>query len=148
MVHTTRHTTKGVVKQLRCVYGRKPGWHNCLYWLRVEFLANGEVVEYWNGEEQTTSIFCPQRAAPLKDAQVQDAIKEGVLDGLKPERIIMKLEWLGLPVPSCRSLYNKIAYIRRTLTQNSSEFSTKDLRGWAETLSGSTGEDEALVISQ
>ena len=43
-------------------------------------------------------------------------------------------------------MYNKIAYIRRTLTQYSSEFSTKDLRGWAETLSGSTGEDEAFVI--
>ena len=43
-------------------------------------------------------------------------------------------------------MYNKIAYIRRTLTQYSSEFSTKDLRGWAETLSGSTGEDEAFAI--
>ena len=82
----------------------------------------------------------------MKDAQVQDAIKEGFLDGLKPEQIIMKLERLGLPVPSHRSLYNKIAYIRRTLTQCSSEFTTKDLRGWAETLSGSTGEDEAFVI--
>ena len=30
--------------------------------------------------------------------------------------------------------------------QYSSEFSTKDLRGLAETMSGSTGEDEALVI--
>ena len=58
----------------------------------------------------------------------------------------MKLERLGLPIPSRRSLCNKIAYIRRTLTQYSSEFSTKDLRGWTETLSGSTGEDEAFVI--
>ena len=56
------------------------------------------------------------------------------------------MERLGLPVPSRRSLYNKIAYIRRTLTQYSSEFSTKDLRGWAETLNGSTSEDEAFVI--
>ena len=32
------------------------------------------------------------------------------------------------------------------MTQYSSEFSTKDLRGWAETLSGSIDEDEALVI--
>ena len=58
----------------------------------------------------------------------------------------MKLEQLGLPAPSCKSLYSKIAYIRGTLTQYSSEFSTKDLKGWAETLSGSTKEDEALVI--
>ena len=58
----------------------------------------------------------------------------------------MKLEPLGLFVPSRKSFYNKIAYFRRTLTQYSSEFSTKDLKGWAETLSGSTDEDEALVI--
>ena len=58
----------------------------------------------------------------------------------------MILERLGLPVPSRRSLYNKIAYIRRTLTQYSSEFSTKDLRGWGETLSGSIGEDGAFAI--
>ena len=147
VVHTTRHSTKGVVKQLCCIYRWKPGWHNCLYRLRVEFLANGEVVEYWNREEHDHKQILPLRAAPLKDAQVQDAIKEGVLDGLKPEQIIMKLEQLGLPVPSRKSLYNKIAYIRRTLTQYSSEFSTKDLKGWAETLSGSTGEDEAFVIS-
>ena len=86
------------------------------------------------------------RVAPLKDAHVQDAIKEGVLDGLKPEQIIMKLEQLGRPVPSYRSLSNKIAYVRRTLTQYSSELSIKILRGWSETLSGSTSDNEALVI--
>ena len=73
------------------------------------------MVEYWNGEEHDHKQILPLRAAPLKDAQVQDAIKEGVLDGLKPEQIIMKLERLGLPVPSHRSVYNKIAYIQRTL---------------------------------
>ena len=51
-----------------------------------------------------------------------------------------------MPIPSHKSLCNKIAYIRRTLTQYSSEISAKDLKGWAETLSSSTGEDEALVI--
>ena len=58
----------------------------------------------------------------------------------------MKLEWLGLLVPSHRLLYNIIAYIRRTLKQYSLEFGTKDLRGWAAILSGCTSEDEALVI--
>ena len=133
-------------KQLRCIYGRKPGWHNCLYRLQVEFLANGEVVEYWNGEEHDHKQILPLRVAPLKDAQVQDAIKEGGLDGLKLERMIMKLERLGLPIPSCRFLYNRIAYIRRTLTQYSSESNTKDLRGWAETLSCSIGETKVFVI--
>ena len=51
VVHTTRHTTKGVVKHLCCICGWTPGWQSCLYWLRVEFLANREVVEYCNGEE-------------------------------------------------------------------------------------------------
>ena len=53
----------------------------------------------------------------LRDEQVQHTIKEAVLDGLKPERIIMKLERLGLPVPSRRSLYNRVAYLRRTVTK-------------------------------
>ena len=109
-------------------------------------MANGEVVEYWNREEHDHKQILPLQAAPLEDAQVPDAIKEGVLDGLKPEQKIMKLEWHGLPAPSRRSLYNKTAFIRRTLTLYSSKFSTKDLRRWAETLSGSTSEDEALVI--
>lgn len=39
-----------------------------------------------------------------------------------------------------------MVYFRRTLTQYSSEFSTKDLRGWVEPLSGSTGKDEAFII--
>ena len=59
VVHTTKHTTKRVVKQLGCIYGRKLGWHNCLYWLWVEFLANGEVVEYWNGEEHDHKQILP-----------------------------------------------------------------------------------------
>ena len=92
MVHTTRHTTKGVVKQLHCIYGQKFGWHNCLHWLLVEFLANGEVMEYWNGEEHDHQQILPLQVAPLKDAEYQDAIKEGVLDGLKPKQIIMKME--------------------------------------------------------
>ena len=104
------------------------------------------MVEYWNGEEHDHQQILPQQVAPLKVAEVQNAIKEGVLDGLRPERIIMKLERHRLPIPNHRSLYNKIAYIRRTQTQDSSEFGTKDLREWAESLSGSTGEDEALVI--
>ena len=104
------------------------------------------MVEYWNGEEHDHEQILPLQVAPSKDAQVQDAIKEGVLDGLKPEQIIMKLEWFGLPILSHKSLCNKIAYFRRTLTQYSSKFSTKDLRGWAETLSGSTSKDEALII--
>ena len=39
-----------------------------------------------------------------------------------------------------------MVYSKRTLTQYSSEFSTKDLRGWVEPLSGSIGEDEAFII--
>ena len=66
VVHTTRHTTKGVVKQLRCIYGWKLGCHNCLYRLRVEFLESGEVVEYWNGEDHKQILSL--RASPLKDA--------------------------------------------------------------------------------
>ena len=59
-----------------------------------------------------------------------------------------RIPFLGIQpsnVPSSGSL-EQIAYIRRTLTQYSSEFSTKDLRRWAETLSGSASEDEAFVI--
>ena len=48
-------------------------------------MANGEVVEYWNGEEHDHKQILPLPAAPLKDALVQNAIKEGILDGLKPE---------------------------------------------------------------
>ena len=61
---------------------------------------------------------------PLKHVRVQRAIKEGVLDGLIPKRIIIKLEQQRLPIPSLKALYNKVAYIRRTLTktiQNSIE---------------------------
>ena len=83
-------------------------------------MANWEVVECRNGEEHDHKQILPLRAALLKDAQIQDASKEGFLDGLKPKRIIMKLEWLGRLVPSHRSLYNKMAYIKRTLTQYSS----------------------------
>ena len=54
-------------------------------------------------------------------------------------------DWSGL---GCLSqaidfLYNKTAYIRRTL---SLKFSTKDIKGWAKTLSGSTSKDEAPII--
>ena len=105
-------------------------------------------MQSWNGEDHYHQKHLVSQVAPLKDAQVQSAIKEGVLDGLMPERIVMKLERHGLPVPSHRALYNKIAYIRRTLTKDSSKFNTKDLRDWAETLSGSIDEDAALVIGQ
>ena len=105
-------------------------------------------MQSWNGEDHYHQKHLVSQVAPLKDAQVQSAIKEGVLDGLMPERIVMKLERHGLPVPSRRALYNKIAYIRRTLTKDSSKFNTKDLRDWAETLSGSIDEDAALVIGQ
>ena len=59
VVHTTRHTTKGFVKQLRCIYGRKPGWHNFLYQLQVEFLENGRWWSIGMGRSMTTSKFCP-----------------------------------------------------------------------------------------
>ena len=49
---------------------------------------------------------------------------------------------------SRRAFYNKLAYISRTLTKYSLKFNTKDLRDWAETLSGSIDEDAALVIGQ
>ena len=148
VLHNTRYTTKGALKTFRCTYAKKAGWHHCPNQLRVEFLAGGQVVQSWNGEDHYHQKNLVSQVAPLKDAQVQSAIKEGVLDGLMPERIVMKLERHGLPVPSRRALYNKIAYIRRTLIKDSSKFSTKDLRDWAETLSGSIDEDAALVIGQ
>ena len=88
------------------------------------------------------------QVAPLKDTWVQSAIKEGFLDGLMPKRIIMKLEQHGLPVPSRKASYNKIAYIRRTLTMDSSKFNTKDLKDWDEAFSGSTHEDATLITGQ
>ena len=60
----------------------------------------------------------------------------------------MKLERHGLPAPRCKALYNKIAYMRRTLTMDSSKFNSKDLKDWAEALSGSIDEDATLVIGQ
>ena len=82
------------------------------------------------------------------DGQVQSTIKKVVFNGLKPEKIIMKLERLGLPIPSRKSLYNRIAYLWRIVIKNSSEFNTKDLRDWAETLSFTLEEDAPLVIGQ
>ena len=83
----------------------------------------------------------------LRDEQVQNTIKEAILDSLNPKRIIVKLDQLRLPVLSCKSLYNRIAYLQRTVAIDSSEFSTKDLRDWAETLSCTLEEDASLVIS-
>ena len=60
----------------------------------------------------------------------------------------MKLERLGFLVPSRRSLYNRIAYLCRTITKDSSDFNTKDLRDWAETLSCTLEENATLVIGQ
>ena len=148
VTHFSKNTTRGVVKILRCAYGKKVGWHKCPYKLRVEHLPGGEVVECWNGEEHHHQQVMALQVPALRDEQVQHTIKEAVLDGLKPERIIMKLERLGLPVPSRRSLYNRVAYLRRTVTKDSSEFSTKDLRDWAETLSCTLEEDAPLVIGQ
>ena len=148
VTHFSKNTTRGVVKILRCAYGKKVGWHKCPYKLRVEHLVGGEVVECWNGEEHHHQQIMALQVPALRDEQVQQTIKEAVLDGLKPERIIMKLERLGLPVPSRRSLYNRIAYLKRTVTTDSSEFSTKDLRDWAETLSSTLEEDAPLVIGQ
>ena len=63
--------------------------------------------------------------------------KEGILDGLMPERIFMKLERYGLPIPSCKALYNRVAYIRRTLTIDNLKFNTKDLRDLDKAFKGS-----------
>ena len=84
----------------------------------------------------------------LRDEHVQNTIKEAVLDGLKPERVIIKWERLELPVPSRRSLCNRIAYLWKTIKKDSSEFSTKDLRDWAETLSCTIEEGAPFVIGQ
>ena len=105
-------------------------------------------MQSWNGEDHYHQKNLVSQVAPLKDAQVQSAIKEGVLDGLMTKRIFMKLERHGLPIPSRKALYNKTIYIRRTLTKDNSKFNTKDLRDWAEPLSGSIDEDAALVIGQ
>ena len=64
------------------------------------------------------------------------------------KKIILKLEWLGLPVPNRIFLYNRIGFLQRTVTKTSSKFSTKDLRDWAETLSCTIEEDAPLVIGQ
>ena len=104
------------------------------------------MVQSSNGEDHYHQKNLVSQLAPLKDARVQSAIKERVLDNLMPHRINMKLERHGLPVPSYRALYNKVAYIRRTLTKDSSKFNKKDLRDWAEAFSGSIGKDAALVI--
>ena len=85
---------------------------------------------------------------PSKNTRVQSAIKKGVLDAVMPKRIIMKLERHGLPIPSCGALHNKVAFIRRILTKDTSKFNTKDLRDWAEAFNGSIDEDATLVIGQ
>ena len=57
------------------------------------------------------------------------------------------MEQLGILVPNCKSLYNKIGFSKRTLTYSTLEFSTKYLGGWVETSSGSASENEVLVIA-
>ena len=91
----------------------------------MEHLLGGEVVECWNGEEHHQQQVMALQVLALRDEQVQNTIKKAVLDGLKPKRIIIKLEWLGLPILSRRSFYNRIACLQRTITKDSSEFSTK-----------------------
>ena len=88
--------------------------------------GGGGVLEWGGARPQASSTLA---SSPIERRSGLGCYQGRVLDGLKLERIIMKLERLGLPVPSRGSLYNKIAYIRRTLTQYSSEFSTKDLGG-------------------
>ena len=129
VLHNTRHTTKGVLKIYRYTYAKKAGWHQCPNQLHVEFLSGGEVVQSWNGEDHYHQKNLVSQMAPLKDTRVQSAIKEGVLDGLMPERIIMKLERHGLPIPSRKALYKKIPYIRRTLTMDNSKLNTKRPQG-------------------
>ena len=84
----------------------------------------------------------------MKDARVQSVIKEGLLDGLMPKRIIVKMERHGLPVPSHKALHKKIAHIRRALTMDNSNFNTKDLGDWSEAFTGSIDEDTAFIIGQ
>ena len=92
------------------------GWHKCPHKLRVENLLGVKVVKCWNGEEHHQQVMALQ-VPTFRDEQVQNTIKEAALDGLRPERNIMKLEGLGLRVPSRKSLYNRIAYLRRTITK-------------------------------
>ena len=148
ILHNTRHTTKGTLKIFHCTYAKKAGWHQCPNQLRVEFLPGGQAVQSRNGEDHYHQKNLVSQVAPLKGARVQSAIKEGVLDGLMPERIIMKLERHGLPIPSRKALGNKVAYIRRTLTKDNSKLNEKDLGDWVEAFNGSMDEDATLVIGQ
>ena len=97
----------------------------------MDYKPRGEVGQFWNGENHNHHKILALQMVPLQNSSIQDVIKEGVLNSLKPPKNVMELERLGLPIPNQRSLYNKVAYIKRTLTKESSEFSTKDSQDWA-----------------
>ena len=70
VTHFSKNTTRGVVKILRCAYGKKVGWHKCPYKLRVEQLPGGEVVECWTGEEHHHQQVMALQVPALRDEQV------------------------------------------------------------------------------
>ena len=85
VVHNTRHTTKGALTIFCCTYARKAGWYQCPNQLCIKFVAGGHVVQCWKGGNHHHQKSLLSQVAPLKDARVQSAIKEGVLDVLMPK---------------------------------------------------------------
>ena len=68
------------------------------YGARVEGMSDAEIVD----QALAALEVMYGQVAPLKDAQVQSVVKEGVLDGLMTERIIIKIEWHGLPIQAAK----------------------------------------------
>ena len=88
----------------------------------------------------------PKKA--LKNPEVRATIDESVEDGIKPERIIKKLQRKHLPIPSKKQLFNRIAYVKSKRGGVQGGASTCILMEWARNVGAPTSPDAPMVIGQ
>lgn len=110
VVDFKKFTADGAKTFYHCVYGRKRGWHSCPWRQCILMQPSGEVTQSWNGCEHNQCEQLVLVANPMKCREVNKIIEEG----LKPSKILMKIDRNNLSRPTKRQLYNKVAHMRRT----------------------------------
>ena len=144
-----RDNNDGMKVFYRCKFTRKRGWHPCPCKRCVLFQPDGQVIEFWNGEEHDhRSILLQLPSNPLQNPEVRATVDEAVEDGLKPEGIIRKLQRKHLPLPSKKQLFNRISYLKRKRGGVQGVASTGTLVEWVRNLGAPTSPDAPLVIGQ